>query len=104
MTIQALLEGIVYSYLVYYLFNTVVHPWYLITSLGVSILTNSKTFLVWSYLVFLSYFTYSTPGYQESTLLLFVQYTGVIIAILCDLKVRRITKIGENIKAPEKSL
>lgn len=95
-SMDALLRGIVYTYLIYYLFNTVVHPWYLITALGVSILTSSKTFLVWSYLIFLSYFTYSTPAYEESTLLLIVQYAGVLAAIVFDYRKGYFNRMAEK--------
>lgn len=94
--LSVLLQGTVYTYLIYYLFNTVVHPWYLITALGISILTSSKTFLVWSYLIFLSYFTYSTPTYHESTLLLIVQYAGVLAAIAFDYRKGYYSRIIER--------
>lgn len=80
-SMQGLLGLIIFSYLIFYLLNTVVHPWYLITGLGISVLTTKKSFLVWSYLIFLSYFTYRTTAYDESTILLFVEYV-VLLAMM----------------------
>lgn len=87
-TIQVLLEGIMFSYLIFYLLNTVVHPWYIITAFGISILTTKKYFIVWSYLIFLSYFTYNTAAYSESTLFLFVEYLGLLAAVVYDYRKR----------------
>lgn len=95
-TIRHVSEGIIFSYLIFYVFNTVVHPWYLITGVGISILTSKRYFLVWSYLIFLSYFTYRTSAYEESTLLLFVQYLGLLAAIVYDYRKRGI--FGKMIK------
>lgn len=82
--IPGLLGAIIFSYLIFYLLNTVVHPWYLITGLGISVLTTKKYFLVWSYLIFLSYFTYKTTAYTESTILLFVEYVVLFVVIWWD--------------------
>ena len=102
LALPTLLEGIVYSYLIYYLFNTVVHPWYLITGLGLSILTNKNAFLVWSYLVFLSYFAYSTPAYEESMILLSLEYLGLLAAVAYDFRKGRTPGMGEKAN-PERS-
>lgn len=83
-SIHKLIEGIVFSYFIFYLLNTVVHPWYLLVGLGISILTNKKYFIAWSCLIFLSYFTYRTSAYTESTLLLFVEYLGLLAVVLYD--------------------
>ena len=94
-SVQKLIEGIVFSYLIFYLLNTVVHPWYLIVGLGVSILTNKNYFTAWSYLIFLSYFTYRTSAYTESTLLLFMEYLGLLAVVFYDHR-RSIKKLKFN--------
>lgn len=83
-SVQKSIEGIAFSYFIFYVFNTVVHPWYLIVGLGISILTAKKYFIAWSYLIFLSYFTYRTSTYTESTILLFVEYLGLLAVVLND--------------------
>lgn len=79
---EKLLMGIVHIYLIYLLSQNVVHPWYIIPAFGVSVLTKSKIFLVWTGLVFLSYNAYSDPEVKESVILLFVEYGILLIFIL----------------------
>lgn len=44
---------------VYYLVASIVHPWYVINLIVLSVFTNKRYLLVWSITVFLSYFAYS---------------------------------------------
>jgi hypothetical protein len=78
---EKLLLGIVHIYLIYLLAQNVVHPWYIIPAFGVSILTKSRIFLVWTGLVFLSYNAYSNPEVKESILLLWLEYGILLIFI-----------------------
>ena len=72
-----LAEGIVWIYLIFLLLQPVVHPWYLIPAFGVSVLTKNKVFLIWTFLVFLSYAAYRHPEVKESWVLLSVEYGAV---------------------------
>lgn len=63
---------------VYYLFSTTIHPWYLMLPLFLSIFTNYKYMLLWSWLVFLSYSAYRTTGTEENTLLIATEYLLLI--------------------------
>jgi hypothetical protein len=85
--IEKLLIGIVHIYLIYLLSQIVVHPWYIIPAFGVSVLTNSKVFLAWTGLVFLSYYAYSHPVVKESTILLLVEYGILLIFILKEIPI-----------------
>lgn len=87
---EKLLIGIVHIYLIYLLFQNVVHPWYIIPAFGVSILTKSKIFLVWTGLVFLSYNAYSNPEVKESALLLCVEYGILFIFIVKEISFKSI--------------
>lgn len=80
----AFLETLLLIYWVYFLLNTVVHPWYLIPAIGISIFTNKKAFMLWSFLIILSYSAYQTQPYEESTWMLFLQYLGVGLALWKD--------------------
>lgn len=66
---------------VYLLFATTVHPWYITTIVGLSIMTNMRFPIFWSYLVFLSYSHYNGGGYNENYLLIFIEYAGLIFII-----------------------
>ncbi|WP_231955406.1 carotene biosynthesis protein [Aquiflexum balticum] len=78
---EDLAEGIVLLYLIFLLLQPVVHPWYLIPAFGISVLTKNRVFLIWSFLVFLSYAAYRYPEVKESWLLLGVEY-GVLFGYL----------------------
>lgn len=78
---EDLAEGIVWIYLIFLLLQPVVHPWYLIPAFGVSVLTKNKVFLIWTFLVFLSYSAYRHPEVKESWVLLWVEY-GMLFGYL----------------------
>lgn len=78
--LSTIFEHAVLTYLIYLLLHTVVHPWYLIVPLGLSVLTPYRLFPAWSFLVFLSYASYSTPETIESPVLLFLQY-GIVLGV-----------------------
>ncbi len=65
---------------IYFLLSTTVHPWYIITVLGLSVFTGYKSPLVWSYLIFLTYLGYSINGFDLPNWVLFVEY-GVVIGL-----------------------
>lgn len=73
-------QNAVLTYLVYLLLHTVVHPWYLIVPLGISVMTPYRLFPIWSFVIFLSYASYVHPETSESALLLLVQY-GVVLGV-----------------------
>lgn len=62
----------------YLFFSTTVHPWYVTTLIVLGVFTKYYTAILWSFLVMLSYYTYSQPNFQESTWFLFAQYVLVI--------------------------
>lgn len=72
--------NVVFAYLIYLLLHTVVHPWYLIVPLGISVVTPFRIFFAWSFVIFLSYASYAAPETRESTFLLLLQY-GVILFV-----------------------
>jgi alpha-1,6-mannosyltransferase len=52
--------------LLYLAFATVVHPWYTITLLALSVFTTFRFPIVWSALIFLTYVWYSPDGFSEN--------------------------------------
>lgn len=71
---RSLSETLLSVYLIYFLLNTVVHPWYIIPALGISVLTEKKMFILWSLLIILSYHAYQHQPYRESAWYLFLEY------------------------------
>ena len=63
---------------IYFLLSTTVHPWYVITPLSISVFTNYKYLLVWSFTVILSYSAYGINGFNEQLWMLGLEYVLVI--------------------------
>tara|TARA_R110002072_G_scaffold253134_1_gene411995 strand:- start:40835 stop:42169 length:1335 start_codon:yes stop_codon:yes gene_type:complete len=71
-------------YLFYLVLQPVVHPWYLIPAFGLSLFTDKKAFLIWTFAVIFSYQAYGDPNYQESSIFLFLEYSMLALAIYWD--------------------
>ncbi|HAH38511.1 MAG TPA: carotene biosynthesis protein [Algoriphagus sp.] len=71
-------------YLSYLLLQPVIHPWYLIPGLGLSLMTGKKSFLVWSFAVIFSYQAYGNPNFEESSFYLVLEYALLLIALVWD--------------------
>ncbi len=61
----------------YYFTATVVHPWYVIFPLLLSIFTSFRFGILWSAVVILSYSAYAADPVSEQPLLLFIEYFTV---------------------------
>ena len=85
---QATFEGMislwVQLYLLYFILQPVVHPWYLLPGLGLSVLTRQWTFLLWSFGAIFSYQAYSQNPVQEQTLFLMLEYGLVFLGLYLD--------------------
>lgn len=81
-------EGIiglwVQLYLLYFILQPVVHPWYLLPGLGLSVLTRQWTFMLWSFGAIFSYQAYSQNPVQEQTLFLVLEYGLVLLGLYLD--------------------
>ena len=71
-------------YLLYFLLQPVVHSWYLLPGLGLSILSRQWTFLLWSFGAIFSYQAYSQNPVQEQTLFLGLEYGLVLLGLYFD--------------------
>lgn len=69
---------------IYFLLSTTVHPWYILFPLALSVFTRFKFALVWSFVVFLSYYAYTDSQVTESMLLISFEYGLLILAIAYD--------------------
>lgn len=64
--------------LIYFLFATTIHPWYITTLLMLSVFTHYKFVVIWSALIFLTYVGYNSTGYAESLTVVALEYVVVI--------------------------
>ncbi len=77
-------EFFIKIYLIYFLLQPVVHPWYIIPALGLSIFTEKKAFLAWSGLIFLSYHAYAHLQFEENGGILLLEYLVLFLFIIWD--------------------
>ena len=77
----------------YYFISTTVHPWYIISLLLLSVFTNYKFVLVWSYTLILSYLAYNEFSVKESSSVLILVYTPVILMLAWELYSKKSLKI-----------
>ena len=62
---------------IYLLMSTVVHPWYIITLIGLSVFTNYRSPILWSFTIFFTYAGYSTNGFQLPYWIIIVEYASL---------------------------
>lgn len=71
----------------YLFFSPIVHPWYAILPLALSIFTKMKFMIAWSGTIFLSYIAYSSNASQEiKTIVQTVEYLTVFIILYKDIQ------------------
>lgn len=75
----------VWVWLLYLLFATTVHPWYVIPLLAVSVFSNIRFPLLWSYLIFLTYINYSGGEYQDRLDVVMIEYGVLGLTILLEI-------------------
>jgi alpha-1,6-mannosyltransferase len=65
--------------------STTIHPWYLATPLLLSAFTGHRYVLLWTFTVFLSYAAYSQTTFQESYVLLALEYLPVYTLFILEI-------------------
>lgn len=70
----------------YLILTTTVHPWYLITLIGLSIFTSYRFIWIWSWVIILSYSAYQSVQFQEYAWLICIEYLIVFIVLIGDWK------------------
>jgi len=89
----SMLKKMLLVYTIYLLMASIVHPWYIINLVVLSVfVSNYKYALLWSSLVILSYATYQTENYQENYLLVGIEYLFVTTWLLFELIKNKITR------------
>lgn len=83
-SLPELIDLWVMIYLIYLILQPVVHPWYIIPALGLSMLTSRNAFLVWSFAVIFSYKAYSNLEFEEKPLFLVIEYVLLSFAVFYD--------------------
>ncbi|HMG93956.1 MAG TPA: glycosyltransferase 87 family protein [Chryseolinea sp.] len=64
--------------LIYLLFTTTVHPWYLSMLLMLAVLTEFKFVLLWTAMIYVTYAGYTTDAFRENLWLTAIEYAVVL--------------------------
>ena len=75
---KSFFEAVLWCLFVYFLSTSILHPWYIITLLTVSLFTRYRFPLVWTGVIFLTYAGYTENGFSENLLLVALEYIIVI--------------------------
>jgi hypothetical protein len=82
-------ERMLWTYMIYFLFATTVHPWYVLPILLLGILCDYKFPVFWTLTVFFTYLGYTQTAYQEHLAIVAVEYISLTIFIVFEV-VKRI--------------
>lgn len=72
-----LITSMLFALSFYYFTATTIHPWYVATLLILSVFTNYKFPLVWSFVIILSYLAYMNTNHTENLWVIGLEYTIV---------------------------
>jgi len=75
--LAVLISSMLWILTAYYLLAAIVHPWYIVFLVLLTIFTNYRFPLVWSLVVILSYYAYSQTDFKEHLGILSVEYIFV---------------------------
>ncbi len=78
---------------IYFLFTTILHPWYITTLVALSIFTSFRFPVIWSGLIFLTYAGYTSDSFQENLWLTAIEYVVVIGYLIFELKSRKLIQL-----------
>ena len=85
--LKSIFKYIVWLLLIYYACASIVHPWYIINLLTLSVFTNLRFPLVWSFVVVVSYYAYRDVGVvNESYWLIGFEYVVLLVAVVWDFR------------------
>ncbi|MCG6193825.1 glycosyltransferase family 39 protein [Leptospira sp. FAT2] len=89
-------------YLIFLIFSTTVHPWYILPLIVCSIFSGNIYPIVWSCLIFVSYSAYSVFPYKDSFFWLSFEYGILFLFLHMDIyeKYRRGTRHSHGTKRP----
>jgi len=78
-------RSMLWAIVLYLLFTTTVHPWYLSLPVVLCLFTPYRFPILWSGLIFLTYINYSYPEYYENLWVVALEYTAVGLMALWEL-------------------
>lgn len=95
-SLKNLLTNMLIVLSIYFFLSTTIHPWYIISLVILSVFTNWKFPLVWSFTIILSYFAYSDPIFKENNLILILEYVIVYGCLIVELLTKKLYEPAFN--------
>ncbi len=93
--LKSILACFMWMLMIYFLFSTTVHPWYILFPLALGVLTNYKFPILWSFLVFLSYYAYTDTKFMESAIILTIEHIFLILFCIYELLLKKKNLISD---------
>ena len=81
---------------IYFFTATTIHPWYIINLVFLSVFTQFKYPIYWSFVIILSYFAYSNPEFKENFYLIFIEYAVVFTMFFLEISNKKLNFIGRK--------
>jgi alpha-1,6-mannosyltransferase len=82
LSIRWMMQDWMWIMMIYFLFATTLHPWYITTLLALSVFSTYRFPLVWTYFIFLSYMGYTRDSFQEILWLTGLEYASVYACMI----------------------
>jgi alpha-1,6-mannosyltransferase len=76
---ETIYQNFLWSITLYLLCATIVHPWYLTLPIAISVFTNERFPILWSFLIFGTYINYSYTPYHENLWVVAIEYSFILI-------------------------
>jgi alpha-1,6-mannosyltransferase len=81
---------------IYFLFTTILHPWYITTLIALSVFTSYRFPIIWSGLIFLTYAGYTQNSFHENLWLTSIEYLIVIGYLIFEGKSQKPFRLSFN--------
>lgn len=88
-TTKQLIISMLFAASIYYFISTTIHPWYLATLLILSVFTNYKFPLVWSFMIVLSYLAYTNTQNTENLWIIGLEYLVVYAVFIWEVFLKK---------------
>ena len=86
--VKKLIIAMLFSFTIYLFLSTTVHPWYIATILSLSVFTNYKFPLVWSFIVIISYLAYANAANTENLWIIGLEYLVVFSVFIWEVFIK----------------
>jgi alpha-1,6-mannosyltransferase len=86
-------EDLMFIQFIYFLSTTTLHPWYILTTLVMSVFTPYRFVVIWTYLIFLTYSGYTANAFNENYAVVAIEYLVVLSYLFIELRNKKTLQI-----------